>query len=120
MRFRLLARRITLAPTLALALALAVAACSSSSSSPATTSSSSAPAASSPAASSAAPSSPAAAGGSATAQITTNWEKFFNASTPVTEKVSLLQNGKVFDAPSKPWRTSRWRAESGPRSPQWW
>ena len=93
MRFRLLARRITLAPALALALALAVAACSSSSSSSAATSASSAPAASS-AASSAAPSTGSTS--AAVAQITTNWEKFFNASTPVAEKVSLLQNGNVF------------------------
>ena len=93
MRFRLLARRITLAPALALALALAVAACSSSSSSSAATSASSAPAASS-AASSAAPSTGSTS--AAAAQITTNWEKFFNASTPVAEKVSLLQNGNVF------------------------
>jgi hypothetical protein len=101
-RFRLLARRTALAPPLALALALAVAACSSSSSSPATTSSSSAPAASSaassPATSSAAPSSPAAAGGNAKAQITANWEAFFNGQTPASKKIQLLQNGSKFAA----------------------
>jgi hypothetical protein len=100
MRFRLLARRITLAPALALALALAVAACSSSSSSSATTSPSSAPAASSaassPAASSAAPSSPSAAGGNAKAQITANWEAFFNGQTSGAKKIQLLQNGSKF------------------------
>jgi hypothetical protein len=101
MRFRLLARRITLAPALALALALALAACSSSSSSPATTSSSSAPAASSPAASSAAASSaaassPAAAAGNAKAQITTNWEAFFDGQTSAAKKIQLLQNGQKF------------------------
>ena len=104
MRFRLLARRITLAPTLALALALAVAACSSSSSSPAATSGSSAPAASSaaassaPAASSTAPSSPSAAGGNAKAQITANWEAFFNGQTSGAKKIQLLQNGPKFAA----------------------
>ena len=98
MRFRLLARRITLAPALALALALAVAACSSSPSSSATTSPSSAPAASSPAASSAAPSSPSAAGGNAKAQITTNWEAFFNGQTSGAKKIQLLQNGSKFAA----------------------
>ncbi len=98
MRFKLLARRITLAPTLAVVLGLTVAACSSSSSSStsAPTSSSSAPAASSPA-SSAAPSSPGTGSSSAAvAQITANWEKFFNSSTPASEKASLLQNGSKF------------------------
>ena len=99
MRFKLLARRIALAPTLALALALTVAACSSSSSTSASTSTSSTPAASSPAAtgSSAAPSSPGAGSSSAAvAEITTNWEKFFNSSTPTAERVALLQNGSRF------------------------
>ena len=99
MRFKLLARRITLAPTLVLALALTVAACSSSSSTSASTSTSSTPAASSPAAtgSSAAPSSPGAGSSSAAvAQITANWEKFFNSSTPTAERVALLQNGSRF------------------------
>ena len=106
MRFRLLARRITLAPALAVALALAVAACSSSSSSPAATSgssgpatsASSAPAASSPAASSAPPSSSSAAGGNAKAQITANWEAFFNGQTSGAKKIQLLQNGPKFAA----------------------
>ncbi len=100
MRFNLLARRIILAPTLALALALTVAACSSSSSSTsASSSSSSAPAASSSAPSSSAPSSPGTGSSSAAvAQITANWEKFFSSSTPAAEKVSLLQNGSKFAA----------------------
>jgi hypothetical protein len=96
MGFTALARRAILAPALALALAAAVAACSSSSSS---SSSSSAPAASTPAATSAAASTsaPAAANTSgAVAEITANWEKFFASSTPVSEKVTLLQNGSVF------------------------
>ena len=91
MRLSLETRRIILAPALALALALAVAACSSSSSS----SSSSAPASSSPASS--APASSAATGNAAAvAQITANWEKFFNASTPTSQRVALLQNGAAF------------------------
>jgi hypothetical protein len=103
MRFQLLARRITLAPTLAVVLALTVAACSSSSSTSASTSSSStsAPAASSPA-SSAAASSPGTAGSpAAVAEITANWEKFFSSSTSTAERVSLLQNGSTFEAAIK-------------------
>ena len=88
MRLPLVARRIILAPALGLALALAVAACSSSSSS----SSPSAPASSAPASSAPATSNSAAA----TAEITTNWEKFFNASTPTSERVALLQDGAAF------------------------
>ena len=85
MRFPLVARRIIMAPALVLALALAVAACGSSSSS------------SSSSASSAPASSALASGNSAaTAQITANWEKFFNASTPTSERVALLQNGAAF------------------------
>lgn len=94
MGFTALARRAILAPALALALAAAVAACSSSSSS---SSSSSAPVSSAPPASSAITSTPVAANTSgAVAQITANWEKFFASSTPVSEKVTLLQNGSVF------------------------
>ena len=96
MRFPLVARRIIMAPALALALALAVAACSSSSSS---SSSSSAPAASGPASSapaSSAPASSSSGNSAAVAQITANWEKFFNSSTPNSERVTLLQNGSSF------------------------
>ena len=106
MRFNLLARRIALAPTLALALALTVAACSSSSSTSASTSASSTPASSapaasapagSPAASSAAPSSPGTGSSSAAvAQITTNWEAFFNGKTSGAKKIQLLENGSKF------------------------
>jgi hypothetical protein len=93
MGFTALARRAVLAPALALALAAAVAACSSSSSS---SSSSSAPTATS-AAAGASTSAPAATNTSgAVAQITANWEKFFASSTPVSEKVTLLQNGNLF------------------------
>jgi hypothetical protein len=104
MRFKLLARRITLAPALVLAFALTVAACSSSSSTSASTSTSSTPAASSPAAtgSSAAPSSPGTGSSSAAvAEITANWEKFFNSSTPTAERVALLQNGSRFTSAIK-------------------
>ena len=96
MRFPLVARRIILAPALGLALALAVAACSSSSSSSSSSApSSSAPASSVPASSSA----PASSGNSAAvAEITANWEKFFNASTPTSQRVALLQNGSTFAA----------------------
>jgi hypothetical protein len=101
--FSPLTRRIALAPMLAVALALTAAACSSSSSTSAATSPSaaSAPAGSASAvpASSSAPSSPSTGGGSAAvAQITANWEKFFNSSTPVAQKVTLLQNGSTFEA----------------------
>ena len=91
MRFPLVARRVIVLPALGLALALAVAACSSSSSSPG----SSAPASSAPA-SSAPASAPASGNAAATAAITANWEKFFNASTPTSERVALLQNGSAF------------------------
>ncbi len=100
MRFSSLARRIA-ALALGLALAATVAACSSSSSTSSAPSSSpaaSSSAATSPAAtgSSAAPSSPSSS--AAVTQITTNWEKFFNSSTPTAERVALLQNGSKFGA----------------------
>jgi purine-cytosine permease-like protein len=98
MRFPLVARRIILAPVLGLALALAVSACSSSSSSsssstassPASSSVSSTPVSSGPASSS------SSGNSAAVAQITANWEKFFNSSTPNSERVTLLQNGSAF------------------------
>lgn len=96
MRLPLVARRVILAPVLGLALALAVAACSSSSSS---SSSSAAPATSAPATSAPASSAPAASGNAAAAAlITTNWEKFFNSSTPLSQRVALLQNGPKFSS----------------------
>jgi purine-cytosine permease-like protein len=87
MRLQLAARRVILAPVLGLALAAAVVACSSSGAS-STSSSSSSPATS---ATSSAP-----ATGNAAAQITANWEKFFSASTPTSQRVTLLQNGTAF------------------------
>ena len=108
MRFQLLARRIAV-PVMGLALTATAAACSSSSSStaaaPSASTSSPAPASSAtspsaPASSPAAPSSsaPAAAGGNAKAQITANWEAFFNGKTGAAKKISLLQNGDKFSA----------------------
>jgi hypothetical protein len=102
MRLPLVARRIILAPALALALALAVAACSSSSSSSSSSAPSSpAPASSAPASSapaSSAPASSASGNSAAVAEITTNWEKFFNSSTSLSERVALLQNGSAFSS----------------------
>ena len=101
MRFQLLARRIA-APALGLALAATMAACSSSSTSATAASPSSAApassAASSPAAggSAAASSSGQAASGDAKAQITANWEAFFDGQTPAAKKISLLENGQKF------------------------
>jgi hypothetical protein len=99
MRFNLLARRIA-APALGLALAATVAACSSSSSpagSPSSASSASSAASPAPP-SSAAPSSPGTGStAEAAAQIKANWEKFFNSSTPIAEKVKLLQNGTTLE-----------------------
>ena len=95
MGFTVPARRIFLAPALALALAAAVTACSSSSSSPAA----SAPASSAPASSVPASSAPAATStAAAAAEITANWEKFFNSSTPLSQKVGLVQNGSTFSS----------------------
>ena len=107
MRFKPLARRIILAPLLAVALALTVAACSSSSStsaaaSPSAASAPAAPASQVPASAPASSSAPSTGGNSAAvAQITTNWEKFFSSSTPVAEKATLLQNGSTFEAAIK-------------------
>jgi hypothetical protein len=97
MRFPLATRRIILAPALCLALALAVAACSSSSS----PSSSSAPASSAPASSAPASSAPASSptgNSAAAAQITANWEKFFDSTTSLSDRVALLQNGSTFSS----------------------
>ena len=101
MRFNLLARRMA-APALGLALAATMAACSSSSTTTAASPSSAPPssaAASSPAvtSSSAVASSPGqAASGNAKAQITSNWEAFFNGQTSAAKKIALLENGQKF------------------------
>jgi hypothetical protein len=93
MRFTVLARRLTLAPALGLALTATVAACSSTSSS-STPAASSSSAASSSVPSSSAPASSSTA--SAAAEITANWEKFFSSSTSPSEKAALLENGSKF------------------------
>ena len=36
--------------------------------------------------------------GAATAAVTKNWEAFFNAKTPVSKRVSLLQDGSQFQS----------------------
>jgi len=101
MRFNLLARRMA-APALGLALAATMAACSSSSTTTAASPSSAPPssaAASSPAVTSrsAVASSPGqAASGNAKAQITSNWEAFFNGQTSAAKKIALLENGQKF------------------------
>ena len=101
MRLNLLARRIA-APALGLALAATMAACSSSGSSATASPSSASPAssaASSPAASGNSPSAGSTAGaasGDAKAQITSNWEAFFDGKTSAAKKISLLENGQKF------------------------
>ena len=95
MRSPLVARRI-LVPAVGLALAAALAGCSSSSSLSATTSASST---ATHAASPVGPATPVPAStssSSAVAEITANWEKFFNSSTPTAQRVALLQNGSTF------------------------
>jgi hypothetical protein len=72
---------------------LGLAACSSSS----TSSTPPASPPSSPAASSS-PSSASAPSGADEKEITTNWEAFFNAKTPVAKRVSLLQDGTTFSS----------------------
>jgi hypothetical protein len=82
------------------ALAASAAACGSSSpstgSSPATTPSSTAP--TSPAVSSPPTSSPGAGSAATAAAVSTNWEAFFNAKTPVAKRVLLLQDGPQFQS----------------------
>jgi hypothetical protein len=73
---------------------LGLAACGSSSTSSTPPASSSSTPAASPSSTS--------SGSSATAadqkEITTNWEAFFNAKTPVAKRVSLLQDGSTFSS----------------------
>ena len=93
MRFHSRVHRLYLAPALGLVFALAITACSSSGSSSSSTATTSAPAVTTSAATA---SSSAAAGGSAVAQITANWEAFFNPATPNSKRVQLLENGSEF------------------------
>lgn len=84
MRLRLQPTRVFL--IFALGAVMAVTACSSSSNS------------SSGAKPSASASTAAASMSAAVAQIKANWEAFFNPKTPVAKRVSLLQNGQVFES----------------------
>jgi hypothetical protein len=100
MRINPIARRIYLAPALGLMLVAAMSACSSGSSSstsapPATTS---APPATTSAPAAASSASTASGSSSAVSEITTNWDTFFNSSTPNSKRVQLLQNGSEFSA----------------------
>ena len=80
------------------AMTVAVGACGSNNpsatgtSAPATTSA----AATSPATTSSSPSTSASAPAGSVAAITTNWEAFFNAKTPDSKRVKLLQDGPQF------------------------
>lgn len=85
--------RLYLASAVGLVFALAITACSSGGSSSSSTAATSAPVATTSAATA---SSSAAAGGSAVAQITANWEAFFNPATPNSKRVQLLENGSEF------------------------
>jgi hypothetical protein len=80
MRLRLQPTRVFL--IFALGAVMAVTACSSNSSSGAKPSASASTTAAS----------------AAVAQIKANWEAFFNPKTPVATRVSLLQNGQVFES----------------------
>ena len=77
------------------ALGTSVAACGSSGSSSSSTPSTSA---SSTSASSSASPSAAASGGNAVAEITANWTAFFDPTTPLAKRISILQNGQMFSA----------------------
>lgn len=82
-------------------LAATAAACGGSSSPSTSSSPPSAPATSAPPsapASSSAPATSTVAPGAATAAVTKNWEAFFNAKTPVSKRVSLLQDGSQFQS----------------------
>ena len=104
--------RFYLAPALGLVFALAITACSSSGSSSSSTATS-APAATTSAATA---SSSAAAGGSAVAQITANWEAFFNPATPNSKRVLLLENGAQFASAINAFSASPLAQRCPPRS----
>ena len=101
MRFNPPARRFYLVPALGLVLVTAMAACSSgssSSSSVATTPTSVPTSVSATATTSPTPATSGSGSSSAVAEITTNWNAFFNPSTPNSKRVQLLQNGSQFTA----------------------
>jgi len=100
MRLNSTARRLYLAPALGLVLVTAMSACSSGSSSSPSTATTAPSTAPSTTASAVASSSATASGGSSSAvsEITTNWNTFFNSSTPNSKRVQLLENGSEFSA----------------------
>jgi hypothetical protein len=100
-RFNPPARRFYLVPAVGLVLVTAMAACSSGSSSSSSVATTPTSIAASTSASATTSATPAASGGgssSAVAEITTNWNAFFNPSTPNSKRVQLLQNGSQFTA----------------------
>ncbi|MGH3411260.1 MAG: hypothetical protein ACRDRJ_53485 [Streptosporangiaceae bacterium] len=81
---------------LACALSMGVAACGSSSSTGASTPSSSSPPASSSAPASTSTSAPTSGNSAAEKTIAANWVAFFNAKTPTSKRIALLQDGSAF------------------------
>ena len=81
---------------LAGALSMGVAACGSSSSTGASTPSSSSPPASTSAPASTSTSAPASGNSAAEKTIAANWVAFFNAKTPTSKRIALLQDGTAF------------------------
>lgn len=98
MRLNQPARRGYLAPALGLVLVSAISACSSSASSSSSSAAPTTPASSSASAPAASPSAAASGSSSAVSEITTNWNTFFNSSTPNSKRVQLLENGEQFAA----------------------
>jgi hypothetical protein len=89
MRFQPTTHRVLLLPAVITAIGLALAGCSSGGS-PSTQHSSS------PAASSTGSTGGSSSSGGAEAAIKKNWEAFFSAKTPVSQRVALLQDGSQF------------------------
>jgi len=111
MRTHHTARRVLLAPVLGLAFAAAVTACSSSSSSSTSTATATTSAPASATASASATTSPTASasasasasgeapsGAAAISAIKTNWAEFFNGSTPLATRVTLLEDGSKYSS----------------------
>jgi hypothetical protein len=92
MRFQLITHRVLVLPALAAAIGLALAGCSSGSSPSKPGSSATSSTTSSSSGSS------GSSGGSASAEyaIKTNWVAFFSSKTPLSQRVSLLQDGSQF------------------------
>lgn len=81
---------------LAGALSMGAAACGSSSTTGASTPSSSSPPASTSAPASTSTSAPASGNSAAEKTISANWVAFFNAKTPTSKRIALLQDGSAF------------------------